>query len=103
MQTVVPDRLQGTDGIRRETKSAKDSECRGSTPLQIFLEKGWITEEFMELYVYCYVKSLFKKKSASPKKRTLVIGWDPRDPSGNFTEAVVRGVCKAGGLALSVS
>ena len=98
MQTVVPDRLQGTDGIRRETKSAKDSECRGSTPLQIFLEKGWITEEFMELYVYCYVKN--QKKSAAPKKRTIVIGWDPRDTSGNFTEAVVRGVRKAGGEAM---
>ena len=98
MQTVVPDRLQGTDGIRREIKSAKDSECRGTTPLQIFLEKGWITEEFMELYVYCYVKN--QKKSAAPKKRTIVIGWDPRDPSGNFTEAVVRGVRKAGGEAM---
>ena len=100
MQTVVPDRLQGTDGIRRKIKSAKDSECMGSTPLQIFLEKDWITEEFMELYVYCYVKSQFKKKSASPKKRAIVIGWDPRDPSGNFTKAVVRGVCKAGGEAM---
>ena len=100
MQTVVPDRLQGTDGIRRKIKSAKDSECRGTTPLQIFLEKDWITEEFMELYVYCYVKSQFKKKSASPKKRAIVIGWDPRDPSGNFTKAVVRGVCKAGGEAM---
>ncbi len=69
MQTVVPDRLQGTDGIRREIKSAKDSECRGTTPLQIFLEKGWITEEFMELYVYCYVKSQFEKKSAPQKKQ----------------------------------
>ena len=95
MQTIVPDRLQGTDGIRREIRSAKDSECRGSTPLQIFLAKGWITEEFMELYVYCYVKN----QSSAHKKRTFVIGWDPRDPSGTFTEAVVRGVRKAGGEA----
>ena len=100
MQTVVPDRLQGTDGIRRKIKSAKDSECMGSTPLQIFLEKDWITEEFRELYVYCYVKSQFEKKSAPQKKTTIVIGWDPRDPSGNFTEAVVRGVRKAGGEAM---
>ena len=96
MQTIVPDRLQGTDGIRREIRSAKDSECRGSTPLQIFLAKGWITEEFMELYVYCYVKN----QSSAHKKRTFVIGWDPRDPSGTFTEAVVRGVRKAGGEAM---
>ena len=95
MQPIVPDRLQGTDGIRREIRSAKDSECRGSTPLQTFLAKGWITEEFMELYVYCYVKN----QSSAHKKRTFVIGWDPRDPSGTFTEAVVRGVRKAGGEA----
>ncbi len=100
-RTVVPDRLQGTDGIRRETKSATDSECRGSTPLQIFLERGWITEEFMELYAYCCVKSQFKKNAtAAKKKRTIVVGWDPRDSSGNFTEAVVRGVRKASGDAM---
>ena len=96
----TPSRLQGTDGVRREIKSAKDSECRGQTPQQVFLEKGWITEEFMELYAYCYVKNQPQKKSASSKKKTIVIGWDPRDPSGIFTEAVVRGVRKAGAKAL---
>ncbi|MBT5551066.1 MAG: hypothetical protein HOJ79_11395 [Nitrospina sp.] len=96
---TVPDRIQGTDGIRREIKLAKESECRGSTPLKIFLEKGWITEEFMELYVYCWVKKQLKIKSTSSKKSTFTIGWDPRDPSGVFTEAVVRGVRKAGGEA----
>ena len=96
----TPSRLQGTDGVRREIKSAKDSECRGQTPQQVFLEKGWITEEFMELYAYCYVKNQPQKKPTSSKKITIVIGWDPRDPSGNFTEAVVRGVRKAGAKAL---
>ncbi len=97
-QNPAPVRLQGTDGVRRETQSAKDSECRGRTPQQVFLEKGWITEEFMELYAYCYVKNQPRKKPASSKK--IVIGWDPRDPSGVFTEAVVRGIRKAGGRAL---
>lgn len=92
-QKAVPDRLQGTDGVRREIKSFKDAECKGQAPIKVFLEKGWITEEFMELYAYCYVKSQSKNKN-------IVIGWDPRDPSGNFTEAVVRGVRKAGGKAL---
>ncbi|MBT3923816.1 MAG: hypothetical protein HOF21_14710 [Nitrospina sp.] len=99
-QKIVPNRLQGTDGIRREIKSAKDSECKGSTPLQTFLEKGWITEEFMELYVYCYIKNQLKKKPVSSIKKTFVIGWDPRDSSGIFTDAVIRGVRKAGGEAL---
>ena len=100
IQKTVPDRLQSTDGIRREIKVAKDSECRGLTPLQTFLEKSWITEEFMELYVYYYVKNQLKKKPALSKNRTFVIGWDPRDSSGIFTDAVVRGVRKAGGEAL---
>ena len=97
---TTPNRLQGTDGVRREVKSSKDSECVGRTPLKVFLEKGWITEEFMELYAYCYVKNHSKKKSTLSKNKTIVIGWDPRDPSGSFTDAVVRGVRKAGGKAL---
>jgi phosphoglucosamine mutase len=96
----IPTRLQGTDGVRREIKFAKDSECKGQAPQQVFLEKGWITEEFMELYAYCYVKNQPQIKPALSKKRTIVIGWDPRDPSGIFTEAVVRGVRKAGAKAL---
>ncbi|MBC8287077.1 MAG: hypothetical protein H8E42_06340 [Nitrospinae bacterium] len=99
-QIPVPSRLQGTDGVRREIKLAKDSECKGQTPIQVFLEKGWITEEFMELYAYCYVKNQPRNKSTSSNNKTIVIGWDPRDPSGVFTEAVVRGVRKAGGKAL---
>ena len=39
-------------------------------------------------------------KPALSKNRTFVIGWDPRDSSGIFTDAVVRGVRKAGGEAL---
>jgi phosphoglucosamine mutase len=97
---TLPHRLQGTDGVRREIKSNKNSDCKGLNPLKIFLEKGWITEDFMELYVYCFVKIRLKKKAISHTKRTFVIGWDPRDPSGNYTDAVVRGVCKAGGEAL---
>lgn len=95
----TPSRLQGTDGVRREIKLANDIECSRKTPQQVFLEKGWITEEFMELYAYCYVKNQPQKKT-TPKTRTIVIGWDPRDPSGIFTDAVVRGVRKAGGKAL---
>ena len=99
-QRPIPERLQGTDGVRREIKLAKDSECRKKTPQQVFLEKGWITEEFMELYAYCFVKKLTKKKSKLSKTRTIVIGWDPRDSSGVFTKSVVRGVLKAGAKAL---
>jgi phosphoglucosamine mutase len=99
-QIPSPRRLQGTDGVRREIRLAKDSGYGKQTPQQVFLEKGWITEEFMELYAYCYVKNQVKKKSTKYKSHNIVIGWDPRDSSGVFTEAVVRGVRKAGGKAL---
>ena len=86
----MPKRLQGTDGVRREIKLAKDFECRKHTPQQVFLEKGWITEEFMELYAYCFVKKLTKKKSKLSKTITIVM----------FTKSVGRGVLKAGAKAL---
>ena len=73
-QIPIPKRLQGTDGVRREIKLAKDSECRKQTPQQTFLEKGWITEEFMELYAYCFVKKLNKKKQKLSKTTSLKIG-----------------------------
>lgn len=91
-------RLQGTDGIRRETKFASNSECKGLTPQQVFLEKGWITEQFMELYAYSHIKNLPGPKN----QKNVVVGWDPRDPSGIFIEAVIKGIRKAGGNALTL-
>lgn len=91
-------RLQGTDGIRRETKLSNNPECKGLTPQQVFLGKGWITEQFMELYAYSHIKNLPEPK----KSKNVVVGWDPRDPSGIFIEAVIRGIRKAGGNALTL-
>ena len=89
-------RLQGTDGIRRETKRSHISDCKGLTPQQVFLEKSWITEQFMELYAYSCTKNLPKIKTT----KNIVVGWDPRDPSGVFVNAVIKGVRKAGANAL---
>ena len=89
-------RLQGTDGIRRETKLSHISDCKGLTPQQVFLEKSWITEQFMELYAYSCTKNLPKIKTT----KNIVVGWDPRDPSGIFVNAVIKGVRKAGANAL---
>ena len=91
-------RLQGTDGIRRETKLSSNPECKGLTPQQVFIEKGWITEQFMELYSYSHIKNLPGPKT--PKN--VVVGWDPRDPSGIFIEAIIKGIRKAGGNALTL-
>jgi len=94
-----PPRIQGTDGIRREVRRASSLELEGRTPQQVFLEQGFITEEFMELYAYCHVMSL-KKNRRVKKGSEFVVGWDPRDAGGRFTQAVVRGVQKAGLTAL---
>ena len=91
-------KLQGTDGIRRETRRSHNSECKGLTPQKIFLDKSWITEQFMELYAYSHVKNLPKKR----KIKTVVVGWDPRDPSGIFIDAALKGVRKAGATVLKL-
>ena len=85
-------RLQGTDGIRREVKQA--SEAMSLTPQEAFLELGFITEEFMEIYAYAHVKQLISTGTIRAGD-DFIIGWDPRNPKGDFTSAVVSGVCKA--------
>ena len=90
---TIPPRLQGTDGIRREV--ALQSAFPGLSPQQVFAKHGVITEEFMERYAFAHARLALKKKSKT-LARAFVIGWDPRDPKGDFTEAVVRGVRKAG-------
>ncbi len=93
----APDfRLQGTDGIRREVRRA--SEFPGLSPLEVFLQHGVVTETFMELYAYAHVSGLIQA-GALQAGAEFVIGWDPRDPEGVFTEAVIRGVQKAGASA----
>ncbi len=96
-----PLRLQGTDGIRREVRPAASKEFKGLTPLEVFLERGFITEDFMELYAFAYVGHLIKSGKMRPRE-TIVVGWDPRDVSGDFTGAVVKGIRKAGATALTL-
>jgi len=92
-------RLQGTDGIRREVKLFSSQETTSLTPQEVFLELGFITEEFMEIYAYAHIKQLMSAGKIL-NGDSVVIGWDPRDPKGNYTSAVVSGVCKAGVNAL---
>ncbi len=89
------DRLQGTDGIRRPVALSSDPRVQGLTPQDAFLRKGLLTQQFVELYVYAYVAG---QKSA----REVVVGWDPRDPAGDFTRAAVLGVRKTGATAVVV-
>ena len=53
----------------------------------------------MELYAFAYVEQLIRDRMAQPGDG-IVVGWDPRDPGGEFTSAVVSGICKAGATAL---
>tara|TARA_B100000686_G_scaffold351340_1_gene449878 strand:+ start:2784 stop:4844 length:2061 start_codon:yes stop_codon:yes gene_type:complete len=87
---LVPNRLQGTDGIRSEARRAF-SDDKGS-PQEIFLEQQIITDRFMELYAYAWAHELKQLH----KSGVIVVGWDPRDLDGTFSEAVIRGVRKAG-------
>lgn len=96
-----PLRLQGTDGIRREVRPAASKELKDLTPQQVFLARGFITEEFMELYAFAYVGHLMKSGKMRPQE-PIVAGWDPRDVQGKFTGALVRGIRKAGATALTL-
>lgn len=98
---LAVDRLQGTDGIRRQTALSGDPRLGGLTPLQAYLERDLITEQFMELYCYCHVASLVESGAARPGA-AIVVGYDPRDPSRRFVEAVLAGVRKAGATAVDV-
>jgi phosphomannomutase len=96
-----PLRLQGTDGIRREVRQADSREFKGLTPQQVFLERGFITEEFMGLYAFAHIDYLVKAKKMK-RGEAVVVGWDPRDVHGKFTDAVIQGILKAGAEVLSL-
>ena len=92
-------RLQGTDGVRRDVRLSSDPAIKGMSPLQAFIEKGFITEEFMELYTFCHVTDLIESGEMKIGE-DIIIGWDPRDPEGKFTSAAISGIRKAGGKAV---
>lgn len=94
-------RFQGTDGVRRKVRLSNDPSLSGLTPQQAFLDHDVITEQFMELYTYCRVRQLVES-GAMAEGENIVIGWDPRDPSGVYTSAAVRGLLKGGANALVI-
>ncbi len=95
-QLSAVDRIQGTDGIRRDVRRQNDPSLAGLSPWDAFVEGGVITEAFLEGYAYAFARLRLEERPASPE---IVVGWDPRDPSGVFTGAVVRGLRKAGATA----
>jgi len=98
-ESMTIERIQGTDGIRGPVCRLEDSSS--SNPLAALLNEGVMTEEFFELYTYAYCQELLEADFASALD-LVVIGWDPRDLSGRFNEAAVRGIRKAGLTAVVV-
>ncbi len=92
-------RLQGTDGIRREVRPATDSRVKGLSPIQAFLDRGVMTDQFMERYAYAHMIALIRDGQLK-RGDACIVGWDPRDTTGKYTGAVVRGIRKAGVNAL---
>lgn len=90
------DRIQGTDGIRRDVRRQDDPSLAGLSPYDAFAERGVITDAFLEGYAYAFARLWLEERTSS---REIVVGWDPRDPSGAFTGAAVRGLRKAGATA----
>ena len=94
-------RLQGTDGVRRLAIRADDARAAGLSPQAAFLERGVITEQFMELYLFCRARWLIHS-GAMRGGEAFVIAWDPRDPEGRFTGAAARGLAKGGARVVSL-
>ena len=91
--TSLPDRIQGTDGIRGPVHLA--SEFPGQDPLTVWAQQGVLTEAFFELYAYSACQMVLETGWAQPGDE-VVLGWDTRDASGAFNQAAVRGVRKSG-------
>jgi len=97
----LPKRIQGTDGVRGVTWSSAYPIPTRTDPVELFLTKGLLSEDFVELYCYCYVRLLEQKRIFQPGQE-IVIGWDPRDRQGSYGQAAIRGARKAGARVLSL-
>lgn len=93
------DRLQGTDGVRGVARSSKEPSLEGAGPLEAFLGRGVMTEELVELYAYGCVAELQRRGRLDPGGE-VVVGWDPRDITGAFPDAAIRGIRKGGARAV---
>ncbi len=92
--------LQGTDGIRGMV-SYDEPRDHNQNALAFFLASGVLTPSFFEHYTYAYASLLLETGSAE-KGDSIVIGWDPRDSTGDFNRSAVLGIRKAGLKAITV-
>lgn len=85
--------LQGTDGIRGRVQTVEN--LGDLNPLTYYLEKGFLTPQFYELYTYAYAQ-LMLEAGTIQKGDSVVIGWDPRDQTGQFNQGAINGLRKSG-------
>ncbi len=95
----IPDILQGTDGIRG--RITNNNELNDLTPLDFYIKNNLLTPFFFEYYTYAFA-SLLLKTSFAQKGDNIIIGWDPRDQTGDFNQAAINGIRKAGLNAVKV-
>ena len=97
-------RLQGTDGVRGFVFREEDSLNNLKGHQELFIEKGYLTERFIEHYVFACSRFLIEKSSEkliSPS--AIVFAMDPRDRNGIFYNAAMRGLQKSNAHILSLS
>ena len=84
-------RLQGTDGVRGRVRA----ESGPKDPVATFVEEGFLTPAFFELYGYAFGQLLLEARLAVMGDR-VAVGWDGRDETGLFDSAFIQGLRKAG-------
>lgn len=95
----IPDRIQGTDGIRG--RICEDGHFGDLNPVEFFLQNGFLTPSFFECYTYSYAELLIESGSVNTGD-TIIVGWDPRDLKGTFNYSAMNGIRKAGLNVFSV-
>tara|TARA_B100000029_G_scaffold152806_2_gene147949 strand:- start:19979 stop:21901 length:1923 start_codon:yes stop_codon:yes gene_type:complete len=101
MQTL---RLQGTDGVRGFVFTEGDTLNNPKGHQELFFEKGYLTERFIEHYVFACSRFLLEKSSEKLISPTaIVFAMDPRDRNGSFYAAAMRGLQKSNAHILSLS
>ena len=97
-------RLQGTDGVRGFVYLESDSLEDPKGHQELFAKKGYLTERFIEHYVFACSRFLLERSSEkliSPL--AIVFAMDPRDEQGIFYAAAMRGLQKSNAHILSLS
>ena len=96
-------KFQGTDGVRGLAVDGDHPQALGVDARAVFVEHGVLTPRFIEHYVFeagCRLLERASERLISPV--AVVLAWDPRDESGEFSSACVGALLRAGAHVLSL-